>query len=212
MAEDSRRTDDVPSTGPAEDAAGGVTTTSEALEPRPASLRAYLSSGLPAIYHDGDFGVRFVKAFERPLDPIVAVVDAFAAYFDPDLAPDDALKVIAAWFGVEVDESWPIERRRDLVRRAGDLARCRGTRRGLELVLSTSFPELPLRVEDGAELQETAGFEARERERPIGFIVYCDARLDEGERAALARTIEEAKPAHVSYRLEAGDPRKPRST
>ena len=180
-------------------------------DPRPVSCRAYLSSRLPAIYQEGDFGVRFVSAFERPLDPIVAILDALPAYFDAELAPEDLLEILAAWLGVELDESWPIERRRELVRRAGDLARWRGTRRGLELLLSIAFPELPLRVEDGAGVQRATGSDAQVPEMPVGFVVYCSAPLDETERAALAGTIEQAKPAHVSYRLEVPVQRRTRS-
>ena len=43
--------------------------------PEVASSRAYLRNGLPAMYQDGDFGMRFVGALEELLDPIVAVLD-----------------------------------------------------------------------------------------------------------------------------------------
>ena len=58
------------------------------------------------------------------------------------------LGVLANWLGLEVDEAWPIERKRELVRRGDELARRHGTRAGLELTLKIAFPEHPLRVED----------------------------------------------------------------
>src|SRR5215213_8693219 len=116
--------------------------------PAVASERAYLRGGLPAVYQDGDFGMRFVGALEAVLDPIVAMIDALPAHFDPDHAPRDVLGLLAAWLGIELDESQPMPERRRLVTQAAELSRRRGTVRGLELALSLAFPGLPLRVED----------------------------------------------------------------
>ena len=69
--------------------------------PPVASSRAYLRNGLPAMYQDGDFGMRFVGALESVLDPIVAVLDALPAHFNPDHAPRDILNLLASWLGVE---------------------------------------------------------------------------------------------------------------
>src|SRR5215211_265680 len=80
--------------------------------PAVASSRAYLRGGLPAVYQEGDFGMRFVGALEAVLDPIVAVIDALPAHFNPDHAPRDVLNLLAAWLGIEVDESQPIKERR----------------------------------------------------------------------------------------------------
>ena len=38
--------------------------------PPVASSRAYLRGALPAVYQDGDFGMRFIGALESLLDPI----------------------------------------------------------------------------------------------------------------------------------------------
>ena len=50
--------------------------------------------------------MRFVGALETLLDPIVAMLDALPAHFDPDYAPRDVLDLLSAWLGVELDESW----------------------------------------------------------------------------------------------------------
>ena len=55
--------------------------------PPVASTRAYLRNGLPALYQDGDFGMRFVGALEELLDPIVAVLDGAALPLRPELRP-----------------------------------------------------------------------------------------------------------------------------
>src|SRR3954469_20584346 len=116
--------------------------------PTVASSRAYLRAGLPAVYQESDFGMRFIGALEELLDPIVAVLDALPAHFDPDHAPRDILSLLAAWLGADLDESQDIRHQREMVRRAAELGRRRGTVRGMELALALHFPEVPMRVED----------------------------------------------------------------
>jgi phage tail-like protein len=174
--------------------------------PAVASSRAYLRGGLPALYQDGDFGMRFVGALEAVLDPIVAVIDALPAHFNPDHAPRDVLNLLAAWLGVEVDESQPLPERRRLVRESAELSRRRGTVRGLELALSLAFPALPLRVEDNGGV--TWG-DQQPRESSAGsFVVYCDKPIPEATQAAVARCIEQYKPVHCTYRLRVKAPKK----
>src|SRR4029079_5175670 len=65
--------------------------------PKVASSRAYLRGGLPAVYQEGDFGMRFIGALEQLLDPIIAVLDALPSHFNPDHAPRDLLALLASW-------------------------------------------------------------------------------------------------------------------
>ena len=171
--------------------------------PAVVSQRGYLRKGLPAVYQDGEFGVRFVGALEPALDPIVALLDSLPAHVDPDLAPEDVLAVLAPWLGLEVDEAWPIERKRELVRRGDELARRHGTRAGLELTLKIAFPQHPLRVEDSGSITwpgKASGAKKADKS-DAGFIVYCDASLDEHELGAVSRLIEQVKPVNVTYKL-----------
>jgi phage tail-like protein len=168
--------------------------------PEVVSSRAYLRNGLPAMYQDGDFGMRFVGALETVLDPIVAVLDALPAHFNPDHAPRDILDLLASWLGVELDESQSLRDRRELVRQATELSRRRGTRRGLELALKLTFPALPLRVEDHGGISWRTEDVSRESP-PASFVVYCDKPIPEETQAAVARCIEQYKPVHCTYRL-----------
>jgi phage tail-like protein len=168
--------------------------------PAVASGRAYLRAGLPAMYQDGDFGMRFVGALEAVLDPIVAVIDALPAHFNPDHAPRDVLNLLAAWLGIEVDESQPLPERRKLVRQSAELSRRRGTVRGLELALGLAFPKLPLRVEDNGGVTWGTDEPARESSASA-FVVYCDKPIPETTQAAVARCIEQYKPVQCTYRL-----------
>jgi phage tail-like protein len=171
--------------------------------PKVASSRAYLRGGLPAVYQtDGDFGMRFVGALEEMLDPIVGVLDGLPAHFDPDLAPRDVLSLMAAWLGIDLDESQELRHQREMVRRSGELGRRRGTVRGLELALELHFPGLPLRVEDqGSVRWHAAPADEPEQAPPPSFVVYCDQPVAEGVQAGIARCIEHFKPIHTSYRL-----------
>jgi phage tail-like protein len=168
--------------------------------PPVASSRAYLRGGLPAVYQEGDFGMRFVGALETLLDPVVAVLDGLPAHFSADHAPRDVLDLLSAWLGVELDESQTPPQRREMVRKAAELGRRRGTRAGMELALSLAFPKLPLRVEDlgGVRIAPPEGGMAAPA---ATFIVYCDKPIAEEVQAAVARCIEQYKPVGTSYRL-----------
>jgi phage tail-like protein len=169
--------------------------------PEVASARALYRSRLPDIYQEGDFGLRFVGGLERVLDPLLALLDSLPSHFDADLAPPDCVELLAAWLGVELDESWPLSRRREIVRRAPELARRRGTAAGLELALSIAFPDLPLRVEDGGGVTWSLGGDAVPAAKPPAFVVYCDKPVEPADLALVARMIEHIKPVYVSYKL-----------
>jgi phage tail-like protein len=168
-----------------------------------ASERAYLRSGLPAIYQedDDDFGMRFLNALETLLDPTVALLDALPAHFDPELAPADVLELIMAWLGLELREVQTTSERREIVRMAAELGRQRGTKAGLELALRLGFPGVPFRVEDGGAVVWSTDPGSLPETPPPSFVVYCDAALREERQAEVARLIEQVKPAHVHYRL-----------
>jgi phage tail-like protein len=175
--------------------------------PTVASSRAYLRGGLPAIYQESDFGMRFIGALEELLDPIVAVLDALPAHFDPDHAPRDILNLLAAWLGADLDEGQDMRHQREMVRRAADLGRKRGTVSGLELALKLSFPDVPLRIEDQGGVKWSLDQQPVEAPPP-SFVVYCDKPIPETTQAAVARCIEAHKPVGTAYRLRVKAPKK----
>ena len=179
--------------------------------PEVASSRALLRGGLPAVYQEEDFGMRFVGALEELLDPIMAVLDNLGAHFDPNFAPRDVLNLMAAWIGVDLDESQEIKYQREMLRRSAELGRRRGTVRGLELALELHFPDVPLRVEDQGSVRITAKPGEKPKDAPPpSFVVYCDKPVVETVQAAIARTIEHFKPVHTTYRLRVKSPKKPK--
>jgi phage tail-like protein len=170
-------------------------------EPRPVSTARYLRSHLPAMYSDDDFAMRLVSSFENVLDPLVATLDNLAEHFDTAYAPRDVLELLSDWLALERDEQRSGEERRRLLQRAPELMRLRGTRAGIELALELAFPDVPLRVDDGGGVRWSLDPDADWADARASFVVYCDTPLPPERLAAVARLIDQAKPAHVAYRL-----------
>jgi phage tail-like protein len=179
--------------------------------PATVSAREHLRKGVPDIYRRDynarrdqppPFAMRFLHALEEVLDPVVATLDSLPAHLDVDLAPEHALAGLATWLGVDDVESLPAKQRREAVRRAGELARLRGTRAGLELALSLFFPDVVMRVNDhgGVVVSERVD-EAPPPAAVASFHVVCEQALPPEMQMAVARCIESWKPVHATYKL-----------
>ena len=145
---------------------------------------------LPAIYRDNLFLGQFLCIFESILGPIEGTLDNIDYYFDPYVTPEEFLTWLAGWVDLTLDESWPIGRRREMVHRAAELYRWRGTLRGLREHLRIYAGTPPI-IEDDAVPHTFA----------VTLLVADPAAIDE----ATARAIVEAhRPAHTNYRLNIG--------
>ena len=82
---------------------------------------------LPGIYSQSPFFGQFLMIFEDILGPIENVLDNISYYFDPRTAPEELLPWLASWVDLTLDENWPLQLRRDLVRKAVELFQWRGT-------------------------------------------------------------------------------------
>jgi phage tail-like protein len=179
--------------------------------PATVSARRHLRNGVPDIYRRDaaarqdqppPFAMRFLHALEEVLDPVVASLDSLAAHFDVDLAPEHALAGLAAWLGVDEVESLPADQRREVVRRAGELGRLRGTRAGLELALTLFFPAVTLVVNDHGRVRVSESVEGPPPPAvAASFDVVCEQSLPPETQMAVARCIERWKPVHASYKL-----------
>jgi len=169
--------------------------------PEPVTGRGYLRGHLPAIYTEGDFATRLVSAFESVLDPLVATLDNLPEHFDAAYAPRDVLELMTDWLALERDELRSGEERRRILQRAPELMRLRGTKAGIELALELAFPAVPFRVEDSGRVSWSLDPDGDWKGAPAAFVIYCDMPLPEDRQAAVARLIDQAKPAHVAYRL-----------
>lgn len=103
------------------------------------SLRRYLPAVFGAEPASTDFTDRFLALFDTTLRSIEASVDQQARLFDPLSAPAvrdpdtglDFLSWLGSWIGLSLDRHWPEAKRRQLLKRAGQLYDLRGTREGL---------------------------------------------------------------------------------
>jgi len=95
---------------------------------------------LPAIYRRSDaLGSNLVRdicfLFEHMFGSVTDVLDKRHTFYDPYECPPDFLPWLASWTALVIDMDWPEDKQRAIVKRAVDLFRIRGTKRGLALFL-----------------------------------------------------------------------------
>lgn len=98
--------------------------------PRATSLR-----NLPAVFREdpssADFLDRFLSIFDDIYDDLGQTITNIASIFDPEATPVAFLDWLASWLGLALERSWPISKRRRLIREAHRLYALRGTPEGL---------------------------------------------------------------------------------
>lgn len=95
---------------------------------------------LPAIYRRSDaLGGNLVRdlcfLFEHMFGSTTDLLDKRHSFYDPYECPPDFLPWLASWTALIIDTDWPEDKQRAIVKRAVDLYRIRGTKRGLSLFL-----------------------------------------------------------------------------
>jgi phage tail-like protein len=145
---------------------------------------------LPGIYAEDPFLAGFLRIFEDVWSPLDRQLGQIHCYIDPALTPAEFLPWLGSWVDLALDENWPEARRRDLIGRAADLFRRRGTPDGLRDYLETYLGVRPII----REFEDPA--------RPYHFSVVlphavgADLDLDR-----VRRIITEEKPAHTTFSL-----------
>lgn len=113
---------------------------SEASSPLVDSFRAYFPRQsylryLPAIYRENErsaaFLERFLSVFESTFVGIEEGIESVTRLFDSAGVPVEDVPWLGEWLGVEIDETWPESAQRELIDRAPELFRKRGTRAGV---------------------------------------------------------------------------------
>jgi phage tail-like protein len=173
---------------------------------------------LPAIYREDDLMGRFLMLFESFWAPIDHQIDNLSFYFDPQMAPPELLPWLASWIDLVLDERWPVDKRRRLLRAAAALYRKRGTRQGLEEYLEIYTGTKPRIVEHrahnfrlGREARLGPGIALGCGNEPHTFTVAVplphiagesgDEHSREQARRRIEAIIEAEKPAHAGYTL-----------
>lgn len=162
-----------------------------------------LGEQLPAVFADDSFTQRFVAALDEVLAPVFATLDNQAAYLDPALAPDDYVDWLAKWVALDVEEQWPLPRRRRLVSTAVALHRRRGTRGGLAgLIELVTGGRAEVLDSGGCVASADPGTPLPGADRP-GLLVRV--RIPDPSTVDAARLdalVAANKPAHLPHTLE----------
>lgn len=176
--------------------------------------------GLPGIFQDSDeehadFLKRFLSIQQHVALQTDEKLESIHTFFDPRETPEKFLPWLGSWVAMSLHEGWSEARRREVIYRASEMYKLRGTAVGLKL-------SLRLFAEVEAEIVEFTwpypGFVIGKHStishqstiaRPVFetqcFVVKLPARKSEVSREQL-RTIhsvvETEKPAHAFYALE----------
>ena len=98
---------------------------------------------LPDVYQETDrsaaFLAQYLSAFESMFVDIETEIDRIGRYFDPHAVPSDALSWLEQWLALEPADGWPEDARRELLARAPELYKRRGTKAGLRSILELYF-------------------------------------------------------------------------
>lgn len=185
--------------------------------------RGYLEN-LPAIYRRSDaVGRNLVRdlcfVFEHMFDSVEVNLTDGWRFYDPHVAPPEFLRWLSHWMAFSLDLDWPEPEKRSLIKRAVDLYRIRGTKRGLALFLrlftgqepdiaENTWPFKGFRVEgEGAELGARVGLDSVIMP-PVDlahcFVVTMPMKYEAVTTDMVIRIhqiIQAEKPAHTHYYL-----------
>ncbi len=183
---------------------------------------------LPATYARRDkrndpsgalFLERFLALFEYKLTEIEAVYESVSTLLSPETRDEHWLRYVAAWLGLVFDQSWSVQRRRQLVLEAADLYQRRGTPAALQRFLEIYTGRRPALLE-GYQWRPSAALVIGRSGRlgcsllggiPCNYQPYAHrftlfVFLEEGcdleaREPAIRNIVETLKPAHVEYTL-----------
>ncbi|MFE4856900.1 phage tail protein [Streptomyces sp. NPDC056670] len=164
---------------------------------------------LPALYAEDDLAQRFTAGLDTVLAPVLSTLDNLAAYLDPRLAPSDFVEWLSSWVGVDSVPGLPGELRREVVVRAMELHRRRGTRRGLVERLGLCLGvEAEVVDSGGAAWSPTAGSELPAKSAEEVVVRVWPGRTGSVDQARVHDIVRASCPVHVMCRVEilAGPP------
>lgn len=195
--------------------------------------RPNLLEWLPAVFARSDaddeapgagFLERFLALFEGDLARIETAYDSVSRLLDPAGADAEWLDFVGSWLDIAFDPSWPIERRRQLVREAHAIKQGQGTPGALRRYLEI-YTGGPVGIVEQFRLRPPPPIQLGARGQ-LGIAPLGSSASDDGQwarslahrfsvtldlpqgtaRAAMAsgarRIIETMKPAHTRFVLD----------
>lgn len=174
---------------------------------------------LPGVFQDADEEnadvlKRFLAIQQHVALQVEEKLEGIHAYFDPRETPEPFLPWLASWLAMSLHESWTVQRRREVILRAAEMYRMRGTAAGLKLALSL-FAEIDAEIVEfrwpypGFVIGRHSVIGHRSTiARPV-FETQCFVVKVPARRSALSReklrtvhaVVEAEKPAHAHYAL-----------
>jgi len=103
---------------------------------------------LPEIYTKQDYNSKFLShflsLFESVFVDIEEALETHTEYLDPDTIPVEYLSWLNEWLAIDLGGGWPEQARRELISRAPELYKIRGTKQGLSALLQLYLDHVDL--------------------------------------------------------------------
>ncbi|TDE98783.1 phage tail protein I [Occultella glacieicola] len=162
-----------------------------------------IASRMPGVYADDEAMQAITRALDEVLAPTYTTLDSLWTYLDPHLAPEDFLEWLADWVGVEVDDAWSLERKREIVAQAAQIHRLRGTAAGLELAVRlVTGAEVTVADSGGTIWSRTPGADLPGKAPAELTVTVHVPDPDTVDLARVDRVVRDVKPAHVPHVVE----------
>jgi phage tail-like protein len=162
-----------------------------------------LGATLPAVYREDPFTQQLCGALDDVLSPVLSTLDNLPAYLDLGTTPEDLLPWLAHWLGLAADPGQDPVRQRDLLRSTSELQGWQGTRRGIELAVSTLLGVRAQVIESGGSSWSVEASDPLPGEAIPALVVRVfpeQGRELDAER--LDAVVSAIKPAHVIHRVQ----------
>ena len=128
-----------------------------------------------------------------------AVIDSIHTYFNPDLTPEEFLPWLASWVALSLRDDWQPATKRKFIKQIVPLYRLRGTKEGLQQVLSLYLNSAGL--PDKVTIYQEDDYPDYYFQVELTLSKLEESRYWQQVRIAGA-IIEQEKPAHTYYGLK----------
>lgn len=159
----------------------------------------WLLHQLPVGMVEDDFLARFLMIFQTIADTEMHQIDALPHMFDSYVAPDNMVRALGAWIGIDwIDSSLPDDLQRRIVREYSSLVQWRGTSRGLRQLLELISLEPAVVHDSGGVFLEN---DAPSQPPQVKLYVASSGWATEAD---LLRIVRAELPASVTFELHVG--------
>jgi phage tail-like protein len=162
-----------------------------------------LADVLPGVYVEDPLAMGFTRGLDTVLAPVFLTLDSLEAYVSPRLAPEDFLPWLASWVGVTLADSWPLERKRQIVAEAVHRHRHCGTRDSLRtFVEALTGGQAEILDNGGTVWSDDPAVEPPGDAVPWLRVVVRVDDPDAVDPDLLRADIREVRPVHLPFTLD----------